>query len=77
MPDISMCLGDGCPLKDGCYRFTAVPDMWQSYFTIPPHKDGQCADFVPPPKRITRREYIDNLVELFNVCATVKDPDDE
>lgn len=32
MPDICMCQGDNCPIKDKCYRFTAHADeMWQSY----------------------------------------------
>lgn len=24
MPDITKCKGDGCPLKESCYRFTAL-----------------------------------------------------
>lgn len=32
MPDISMCTNDRCPIKVGCYRFTAIPGvMLQSY----------------------------------------------
>jgi hypothetical protein len=31
MPDLSMCLNKGCPLKYKCYRFMANPDQWQSY----------------------------------------------
>ena len=32
MPDITMCQGDNCPIKDKCYRFTAHADeLWQSY----------------------------------------------
>lgn len=44
MADITMCSGQGCPLKDNCYRYnaTATP-MWQSYFsTVPVKKDGTC-----------------------------------
>lgn len=38
MPDISMCSGKGCPLKDKCYRAVAIPDEhWQSYFAMAPY----------------------------------------
>lgn len=37
MPDITMCSGDECPLKDICYRHTAKPDEHrQSYFVTVP-----------------------------------------
>jgi hypothetical protein len=32
MPDISMCKDKECKSKDYCYRYTATPDGWQSYF---------------------------------------------
>lgn len=49
MPDISMCMGNNCPKKDNCYRFTAIPsEFMQSYFTIPPiKKDGECDYYWP------------------------------
>ena len=32
MADISKCNGDGCTLKESCYRFTAEANsFWQSY----------------------------------------------
>ena len=32
MPDITMCLNDGCPLRNDCYRFMAEPNEYrQSY----------------------------------------------
>lgn len=38
MPDISMCKGDGCPIKQDCYRFTARPsEFYQSYFAVVPY----------------------------------------
>jgi hypothetical protein len=48
MPDISMCSGAECPIKDTCYRFKATPSEWrQSYFTNPPIKeDGTCDYFM-------------------------------
>jgi hypothetical protein len=47
MPDITMCLGSGCPFKDKCYRHTAKPDEhWQSYFAYVPYsEDGGCNFF--------------------------------
>jgi hypothetical protein len=37
MPDISMCPGDDCPLKEECYRFKATPSEYQSYFAEAPY----------------------------------------
>jgi len=42
MPDITMCPGTGCPHKEKCYRFTAKPSDYQSYFMTPPIKEGKC-----------------------------------
>lgn len=42
MPDITMCAGTNCPLKENCYRFLAKPEIYQSYFSVPPVKDGKC-----------------------------------
>ena len=38
MPDITMCKGEGCPLADACYRYTAEPDLYQGYFIKEPWK---------------------------------------
>lgn len=35
-PDITMCKGGGCTLKEDCYRFKATPSEYQSYFATPP-----------------------------------------
>ena len=40
--DITKCKGDGCPVKERCYRFTAKADVYQSYFVDVPLKDGKC-----------------------------------
>ena len=46
MADITMCSGQGCDKKEQCYRYTAKADeFWQSYFTTPPIKDGECEYF--------------------------------
>ena len=37
MPDITMCTGGDCPLREKCYRYRATPiPQWQSYFQQPP-----------------------------------------
>jgi hypothetical protein len=42
-PDIAKCLGTDCPYKETCYRYTSEPsDYRQSYFSVPPIKDGKC-----------------------------------
>jgi len=43
MSDITKCTGKECPVKNKCYRFTAKSsDYMQSFFTIPPIKEGKC-----------------------------------
>ena len=35
--DISKCTGEGCLLKDDCFRYTVKADeFYQSFFTEPP-----------------------------------------
>lgn len=46
MPDITMCTGEGCPLKQTCWRYIAKPSEWQCYFTEVPLKDGKCDYYV-------------------------------
>ena len=47
MPDIAMCEGKDCPLKETCYRYTAKPSEYlQSYFTeIPYNKEENKCDY--------------------------------
>ena len=40
--DITMCKGDGCPVKQQCHRYTAKPAQYQSYFRKVPYSDDQC-----------------------------------
>ena len=42
MADITKCFGTDCPLKEKCYRFTALADENQFYFIATPIKDGKC-----------------------------------
>jgi hypothetical protein len=53
MPDITMCNGNDCKLKDKCYRFVADADPhWQSYFIdLPLNEDGSCDHFYPLKRR--------------------------
>lgn len=37
MPDISMCWGKDCPLKEECYRYLAKPSERQAYLCTPPY----------------------------------------
>jgi len=42
MPDITMCKGQNCPLKENCYRYKAKPSLYQSYFMEAPFKNREC-----------------------------------
>lgn len=53
MPDIAMCEGGSCKLKETCYRHTAKPDYYQSYFSEPP-VDGDKCDYYLPDRRKER-----------------------
>jgi hypothetical protein len=42
MADITMCPGNDCPLKESCYRYTAIPNEYrQSYFITPPYDEEE------------------------------------
>ena len=46
MTDITKCLGENCPMKESCYRFTAESEgIGQTYFIEPPIKDGKCEHY--------------------------------
>jgi hypothetical protein len=43
MADITKCKGEGCPIKESCYRFTAEASKYmQSYFFTPPFDGKTC-----------------------------------
>jgi hypothetical protein len=42
MPDITMCPGTNCTYKETCYRYTAKPSDYQSWFMEAPIKEGKC-----------------------------------
>ena len=48
MPDITMCKGEGCPHKEGCYRYKATPSEYQSFFLFSPYREFfGCEEFWP------------------------------
>jgi hypothetical protein len=56
MSDMMMCPGEGCPRKGKCYRYCAIPDPHQSYFTVAPHDNDECEYFWPKRGRERTRE---------------------
>ena len=45
MPDITLCRGEGCPLKDKCLRHTSTPFVPQSWFMhVPYDHDSESCD---------------------------------
>ena len=55
MPDISLCSGNNCNLKENCYRYLATPNPYrQSYFSNPPlEEDGSCKFFWDNQRELT------------------------
>lgn len=45
MPDITMCKGGNCPMKERCYRHKAREGLYQSFFTDTPWTDKGCDYF--------------------------------
>jgi hypothetical protein len=62
MPDISMCKGTDCPLKETCYRYKATPsEFMQAYFTIPPIKNDGTCDYYWKDESKTEKNDRNNL----------------
>lgn len=56
MPDITMCSGELCTLKETCHRFKALPNSeWQSYFQVPPNTNFDKCEYYWPDERILKR----------------------
>ena len=63
MPDIAMCEGAECPMKESCHRFTATPSEYkQAYFETPPVKDGKCNMYWG----VTQEQIMQQLNEIVN-----------
>lgn len=71
MPDISMCRGHGCPLKNDCYRYRAIGGQWQSYFMDSPIENDKCAYFEPIEDR--RIYTLDQMQEKEKIHGTDTD----
>jgi hypothetical protein len=56
MPDITMCKGDGCGLKENCNRYNAKPCHVQVYFSFPPWDSRGCKYYAPIEKSGTDDE---------------------
>jgi hypothetical protein len=52
MPDLTMCEGNDCPLKETCYRYRATASEFrQSYFSdLPYDKEREKCDYYFPTK---------------------------
>jgi hypothetical protein len=61
MTDITKCTGEGCALKETCYRFTATTGMYQSFFFEVPIKNGKC------------EYYWEKTSNLRNDCGTISE----
>jgi len=59
MVDFTKCKGEGCCLKDQCYRYTAKASEWQSYFD-PPQKGKKCEYFMEIKKVKKPKKSLDN-----------------
>ena len=63
MPDISMCNGQDCPIKEYCYRYTAEPsEFWQTWGMFEFNKETGCNYFMANEKDIVGQE----IIELIN-----------
>jgi hypothetical protein len=52
MPDITMCTGGRCIVKETCKRFLdQADDVAQSYFVVPPGNDEHCEEYWPVKKK--------------------------
>ena len=65
MPDMTMCVGDGCPRLNDCYRHRARPlKHGQSWFDRTPWAgSGGCKHFTPLMKGDRLRKPLDGESE--------------
>lgn|GEM_PF-1583820 len=51
MVDLDKCSGEGCPLKENCYRYLAPSSfIRQAYFMKPPFEGDSCNQFMTVQK---------------------------
>lgn len=41
-----MCLNESCPLKESCYRSTAIANEYRQSYCAFKHNDGKCDNFI-------------------------------
>lgn len=58
MPDIAMCMGVKCPIRENCYRYKAVPNFRQTYFEKAPIKNCDCDYYWPLKSEDEKRTNI-------------------
>lgn len=46
MSDITKCLNEDCPIKEKCYRWTAIASEWQSYAEFKHDEETGCDDYL-------------------------------
>jgi len=47
MADITKCNGTNCPVRENCYRYTAIDGIHQPYFSVPLEEVGtDCEYFI-------------------------------
>jgi hypothetical protein len=55
MSDITKCLGEGCVLRNTCYRYTAISNPhWQSFFTSSPLQENGCEHYWRTDEQVHR-----------------------
>lgn len=67
IPDITMCSGDHCPIRENCYRYKAEPTPGrQSYFSQPPWDGEKCDSFwqIEQERKLTPQEALDEMVRI-------------
>lgn len=70
MPDISMCPGGYCMLKETCYRYKATPCQYrQSYFVDPPYDKSTFIKSLPVLENQTPKEIMVSSPEMWDYCS--------
>lgn len=66
MADITMCFGEGCPIRDACYRFNAMPDPLGQSYMISPYRNeaGECYSFWMDDSVFTKAKEMKINIEL-------------
>ncbi len=58
MPDITMCMNKECPLRNTCYRYTAIPkDKGQSYAEFN-FVNGKCPSYMEMKPNKPQKEQL-------------------